>query len=225
MGGGPTSERIEGHGTQMATTAILFDVDGVLLDTTTIYQEIWSTWAEHRSVDSATVLGLMHGRRPLDLLAHVAPHLDAVVECEFLDGLMREKIALVRPAPHARALLDRLGDRPWAIVTSGNRWSVQLSFAACELPLPPVQVYGDEVPAGKPAPDCYLMAAARLGVPPAECLAVEDAPAGVLAAKRAGCTVLAIASTHPPEELGMADLCLPTLAEAADTVLEFAHST
>jgi mannitol-1-/sugar-/sorbitol-6-phosphatase len=207
----------------MGTTAVLFDVDGVLLDTTSIYQEIWTAWARRRSLDVATVLGLTHGRRPVDLLAQVAPQLDPTAECAFLDGLMRERIALVRPAPQARALLDRLRDRPWAIVTSGNRWSVELSFAACDLPLPRVQVYGDEVPAGKPSPDCYLTAARRLGVPPADCLAVEDAPAGILAAKRAGCRVLAIASTHEPAQLGMADLCLPTIAEAAGTILEFAQ--
>jgi sugar-phosphatase len=84
-----------------------------------------------------------------------------------------------------------------------------------------VQVYGEEVRDGKPAPDCYLMAAERLGMAAADCLAVEDAPAGILAAKRAGCTVLAVATTHDPSELTEADLCLPTLAAAAPTILGF----
>ncbi|MBF9129656.1 HAD-IA family hydrolase [Plantactinospora sp. S1510] len=205
----------------MATSGVLFDVDGVLLDTVEIYQDIWGTWARRRSLDVAHVLGLMHGRRTEDLLSRVAPQLDVATECAELDGLMRERIELVRPAPTARVLLESLHDRPWAIVTSGNRWSVRLSFESCGLPLPQVQVYGEEVPAGKPSPDCYLMAAERLGISAADCLAVEDAPAGILAAKRAGCTVLAIASTHDPAELGAADMCLPTLAHAVEIIQGF----
>jgi mannitol-1-/sugar-/sorbitol-6-phosphatase len=200
---------------------LLFDVDGVLLDTGSIYEDLWSTWARGHSLNPAAVLELMYGRRTEDLLARVAPHLDVDTERVALDGLMRERISLVRSAPGARALLDRLHDRTWAIVTSGNRWSVELSFAECGLPLPAVRVYGEEVPSGKPSPDCYLMAADRLGIAAADCLAVEDAPAGIRAAKRAGCTVLAVASTHPPSELTEADLCLPSLADAAATILAF----
>ncbi|GLH95277.1 HAD-IA family hydrolase [Phytohabitans aurantiacus] len=205
----------------MTDVGVLFDVDGVLLDTSTIYEDIWGTWAKRHSLDVSYVLGLIHGRRTEDLLAQVAPHLDVATERAVLDGLMREKIGLVRAAPHAATLLDSLRDRPWAIVTSGNRWSVRLSFESCGLPLPKVQVYGEEVPAGKPSADCYLMAAERLGIPPADCLAVEDAPAGVLAAKRAGCTVLAVASTHDPADLVTADMCLPSLTAAAQTILDF----
>lgn len=205
----------------MADVGVLFDVDGVLLDTATIYEDIWGSWAKHRSLDVGYVLGLMYGRRTEDLLAEVAPHLDVPTERVILDRLMREKIGLVRAAPHAAVLLDSLRDRPWAIVTSGNRWSVQLSFESCGLPLPKVQVYGEEVSAGKPSPDCYLMAAERLGIPPTDCLAVEDAPAGVLAAKRAGCTVLAVASTHDPADLVTADMCVPSLTAAAQTILDF----
>lgn len=200
---------------------LLFDVDGVLLDTGSIYEDLWSTWAKGHALDPAYVLGLMYGRRTEDLLATVAPHLDVDTERVALDGLMRERITLVRSTPQARTLLGRLHDRPWAIVTSGNRWSVQLSFQSCGLPLPEVQVYGEEVRNGKPSPDCYLMAAQRLGQAPGDCLAIEDAPAGIRAAKRAGCTVLAVASTHAPAELAEADLCLPTLADAAETILGF----
>jgi sugar-phosphatase len=205
----------------MTDVGVLFDVDGVLLDTSTIYEDIWGTWAKRHSLDVSYVLGLIHGRRTEDLLAQVAPHLDVATERAILDRLMREKIGLVRAAPHAATLLDSLRDRPWAIVTSGNRWSVRLSFESCGLPLPKVQVYGEEVPAGKPSADCYLMAAERLGIPPTDCLAVEDAPAGVLAAKRAGCTVLAVASTHAPADLVTADICLPSLTAAAQTILDF----
>jgi sugar-phosphatase len=200
---------------------LLFDVDGVLLDTGSIYEDLWSTWARSHSLDAGYVLGLMYGRRTEDLLAAVAPHLDVATERAALDGLMRDRIALVKPAPDAGMLLGRLHDRQWAIVTSGNRWSVRLSFEACGLPLPEVQVYGEEVRNGKPSPDCYLMAAERLGLQPGDCLAIEDAPAGIRAAKQAGCTVLAVASTHDPAELAAADLCLPTLADAAATILDF----
>jgi sugar-phosphatase len=94
----------------------------------------------------------------------------------------------------------------------GHAWFVQRCFHAGGLPLPAVQVYGEDVAEGKPSPEGYLAAAARLGLDPARCLVVEDAPSGVAAGRAAGCTVVAVCTTHAAEALGEADLCLPDLA-------------
>ncbi|HEY3002802.1 MAG TPA: HAD-IA family hydrolase, partial [Kribbellaceae bacterium] len=105
---------------------------------------------------------------------------------------------------------------PWAIVSSGSRWFVQRCFAAASLPLPAVRVFGEDVRRGKPAPDGYLRAARRLAVHPADCVVVEDTPDGVRAGTSAGCTVIAVATTHAPVRLRDADRCLPTLSAVAD---------
>jgi sugar-phosphatase len=75
-------------------------------------------------------------------------------------------------------------------------------------------VYGEDVPRGKPAPDPYLTGAARLGVPPTSCLAVEDSPHGIASAKAAGCTVIAVTTTHRAADLAAADAHRDTLAAA-----------
>ena len=119
------------------------------------------------------------------------------------------------PAFDATApLLHTLPSDTWAVVTSGQRPTVLARFAAHGLPEPSVFVDGDDVAEGKPSPEGYLKAARVLGVSPADCLVVEDAPAGVRAGKAAGMTVLAIASTHRAEELTDADEVVPSLTQA-----------
>lgn len=191
--------------------AVLFDVDGVLLDTGDLFRRVWGRWAAARSLDPAWVVAHTPGRRSVDVLRRVAPHLDPAAERRALDNLTRDLIGEVRPVPGAGRLLHACRWLPWAIVTSGSRWFVRESFRATGLPVPRVAVYDEDVRAGKPAPEGYLTAARRLGVAPHRCVVVEDAPEGVAAAKRAGCTVLAVATTHSPAELGAADACLPEL--------------
>jgi mannitol-1-/sugar-/sorbitol-6-phosphatase len=196
--------------------AVLFDVDGVLLDTGDMFRRIWAEWAASRSLDPAWVVAHTHGRRTADVLHEVAPHLDPAAECRALDALTRERIGEVRPVPGAPELLRDLRDTPWAIVTSGSRWFVGECFGAAGLPLPPVAVYDEDVRHGKPSPEGYRMAARRLGVPPWRCVVVEDAPDGVRAARDAGCTVVAVTTTHSAAQLGAADTCLPALPTVDD---------
>jgi sugar-phosphatase len=104
----------------------------------------------------------------------------------------------------------------WAVVTSGGRELATLRLAAVGFPVPEVLVTGDDVEHGKPDPEPYLRAAEALGVPAAECVVVEDAPAGVLAAKRAGMTVLAVATTHPAAALAQADQVFSGMTEVTE---------
>jgi sugar-phosphatase len=193
--------------------AVTFDVDGVLLDTRDFFRRIWGDWASARSLDPDRVFARTHGRRSVDTLREVAPHLDPAVELGVLDALVRDRIDQVRPFPGAGRLLRALRPEQWAIVTSGTRWFVDGCFGASDLPLPAIAVYGEDVHRGKPAPDGYLIAARRLGVPPEKCVVIEDAPSGVAAARSAGCTVIAVATTHPPAQLREADACVPSLSD------------
>lgn len=198
--------------------AVLFDVDGVLLDSAAAHQAVWRRWAGGRGLDPAAVVLASNGRRPEDTVRLVAPALDPATERKALDELTLRSRAVVREIAGAAALLGSLPPDRWAIVTSGSAWYVQRAFFRCGLPLPTVQVYGEDVANSKPAPDGYLLACRRIGASPGDCLVLEDSPAGVLAGKAAGCLVLALTGVPPTGPLAHADGWAPGLSEAGHAV-------
>jgi mannitol-1-/sugar-/sorbitol-6-phosphatase len=199
--------------------AVAFDVDGVLLDSTAAHRDVWSQWARSRDLAVAPVLAACTGRRPEDTVRVVAPYLDPAAERLALDVLTRACRVAVRPMPGASELLWPLPTDRWAIVTSGSAWWVAEAFDQHKLPLPAVQVYGEDVAAAKPAPDAYLLAASLLSVEPADCLVVEDSSVGVRAGKAAGCQVLGVGFPAPVR----ADHWTATLTDAADVVRRWLH--
>ncbi|MYS69332.1 HAD-IA family hydrolase [Streptomyces sp. SID5926] len=196
--------------------AVLFDVDGVLLDSAAAHRRVWDSWALSRGLDAERVWGLTFGRRPEDTVQDAAAHLDPALERQALDGLLARERNGIQPVEGATELLRALRRSAWAIVTSGDRAFVEARFAATGLPLPAVRVYGSDVEHAKPAPDCFALAASRLGVDPSACVVVEDAPAGIRAAVAAGCTVIGLTTTHPAEALGQAHLRAVSLVEVRD---------
>jgi sugar-phosphatase len=202
-----TPERANAHRT------LLFDVDGVLLDGQSVYEAGWEAWAVGRGLDPVVVTGAMHGRRPEETIATVAPHLDVAEERRALTA----SLAALPPIPAMAGAIELLGSLPagrWAIVTSSREGHIRRCFEAAGLPLPAVAVFADDVERGKPDPEGYLRAAAALGAAPGECVVVEDSPAGVAAGKAAGCTVVALATTHAPGELSAADELFASLDAA-----------
>lgn len=197
----------------MPFSAVLFDVDGVLLDSTAAHRRVWTTWSQWHGLDPGVVWRLTFGRRPEDTVRDAAPHLDPDTERRFLNALLAEEKDGFPAVDGAAALLNALPPTRWAIVTSGDHATVHERFALAGLPLPAVQVYGADVEQAKPAPDCFLLGASRLGVSPSACLAVEDAPAGVQAARAAGCTVVGLTTTHTAAALHEAHICAATLAD------------
>lgn len=179
--------------------AVLFDVDGVLIDSLDVHRDVWRTWAEVHGLDSEAVWGATFGRRPEDTMALVAPELDPIVERRALDRLLNSREADIETFPGARGLLARLGSTPWAVVTSGSRDVTMKRFRRLGLPLPVVGVCGEDVQLGKPDPEGYLQACRRLDVAPEDCIAIEDAPTGIAAAGAAGCMVIAVTTTHSRE--------------------------
>ena len=203
--------------------AVLFDVDGVLLDSVAAHQAVWRRWATERGLDPVAVAMASHGRRPEDTVALVAPALDPATERAALDKLTRASGVPVRAGAGAAGLLRSLPNGRWAIVTSGSAWYVREAFRRCQLPLPAVQVYGEDVAAAKPAPDGYLLACRQLAARPMDCLVVEDSPAGVQAGKQAGCPVLVLSGHRPDGALAAADVWAADLAEAAITIGGWLH--
>lgn len=201
--------------TTLTCDALLFDLDGILVDSTACVEDTWRRWASRHGLDADTIVRIAHGRRALDTVRLAAPDLDdARVEAEVAALAAHEarETAGLLEVPGAAALLRGLTPRRWAVVTSGVRAVAEHRLQHVGLPVPPVLVCADEVVRGKPHPDGCLTAAARLGVSPAVCLVVEDAPAGVAAAHAAGMRALAVATTHPPAALGDADLIAPALS-------------
>ena len=202
--------------------ALLFDLDGVLADSTASVERHWRRWAASHGFDGDAIMRVVHGRRAIDTIRDVAPGLDAERELAALVEAEAGDTTGVVAAPGAAALLPRLPADGWAVVTSGVRVVALARLRASGLPEPPLLVAADMIARGKPDPEGYLTAAHRLGRAPADCLVIEDAPAGLAAARAAGMRCVALTTTHAAAELAGADLVVASLA-ALDVEIETAN--
>jgi mannitol-1-/sugar-/sorbitol-6-phosphatase len=194
-------------------SAVLFDLDGVLVESRLSTERAWLAWAQKNSIEEGALRSAMHGVRSADVVRALRPDLDAVVEANGIERRQAEDTEGLRAIPGASAALGALmGDRV-AVVTSGTRPLALARLAAVGIEPPAVMVFADDVERGKPDPEGYLAAARRLGADPAEALVVEDAPPGIEAARAAGMATVALPSTHAREELGRADIVLGSLEE------------
>ncbi len=193
--------------------AILFDLDGTLVDSATRVERLWVAWSKKRGIDTGYLLQVMHGRPAAETIRIAAPHLSVQDEFQALEAEEIADMEGVRPYPSADALLNVLSPHQWAIVTSGTRRVAEARMRHVGLPKPEVFITVDDVKAGKPEPDGYLLAASRLKLKPSDCVVVEDAPAGVQAGKSAGMRVIAVASTLTSDVLSQADVAVRHLSE------------
>jgi sugar-phosphatase len=184
----------------------------VLVDSGELVERTWRRWAARHGFEPGDVIRAAHGRRTIETVRLLAPHLLADEEVAELAASESTETEGVYEVPGARELLESLPPRSWAVVTSGIRPVAELRIRHTGLPMPAVLVTADQVHHGKPHPEGFLTASARLGVDPARCIVVEDAPPGIDAARAGGMRVVAIASTYPPEALIEADAVVPTLA-------------
>jgi len=195
--------------------ALLFDLDGVLVDSTETILRIWKEWADRNGVDIREIERVAHGLRSVETIRRVAPHLDAEKEAELF--FQRELVDSegIRAFDGAISLLSSLPEGAWAVVTSGRSELVNIRMAKTGLPVPRQLVTANDVKEGKPSPEPYLAGAKKVGVAPERCLVIEDAPAGIVAGKSAGMRVAAIASTHSRDVLLKtgADLVLDRLSD------------
>jgi mannitol-1-/sugar-/sorbitol-6-phosphatase len=194
-------------------SAILFDLDGVLVDSTRSVDRQWRIWAERKGVDGDKVIAIAHGVRTIEVIRYVAPHLDAEAEVREIESREADDHEGVSVMPGAADLVRTIPQGRWCVVTSGTRLlaSARLQFGG--LPVPEVLVTADDVVNGKPHPEPYLKGAKLLGVSPKDCLVIEDAPAGIQSARAGGMKVIGITSTYPASQLSTADAVVERLAQ------------
>ncbi|MFF2271178.1 HAD family hydrolase [Agromyces sp. NPDC058136] len=214
------SERHHEAGTRGPARAVLFDVDGTLLDALDGQRRIWRAWAEQRGLDPDRVYDVALRTRPLETASEFLPASEvaaSIAEFDSLEDAEAEHGELCG-IPGADELLTALPRGAWAVVTSNAEGRVVRRFARLGLPAPTVVVDNAATGRGKPAPDPYLLAAERLDARPVDCLVVEDSPSGVAAGLAARMTVWSVNRAVPIEG---AHRHFATLADAAPEILRF----
>jgi sugar-phosphatase len=202
---------------EFTCAAVLFDADGTLIDSIPAVERAWRIWSAEYGFDADAVLASAHGRPSATTIGELVPGEGFQAALDRLDDLEVTDTQGVRAYANSAALLETLSDAglPWAVVTSGNLALVTARLKAADLPTPQVLVTADSVTNGKPDPEAYLLAARQLGVNPAECVVIEDAPAGVRAGKAAGAKVIAVTTSHGADELGAADVVVPAISSVS----------
>lgn len=175
--------------------ALIFDLDGVLVDSQAVVERTWRRWADRHRLDPEAVLAVHHGRQVRDSLRAVFPDLAVDAEVEWLDAAELEDVEGLTVVPGATEFLSELPRDRWAIVTSCSHALATLRLGAVGLPTPEVLVVAEDVKNGKPAPDGYRLGASRLGCDPGACLVFEDAPAGLAAGRAAGARVIGLTTS------------------------------
>ena len=183
------------------------------MDSTGAVDREWREWAARKGVDGDAVMAIAHGVRSYEVIRAVAPHLDVDAEVRELESREADHQEGVRVMPGAVALVHSIPEGRWGVVTSGTRLLASARLRFCGLPVPKILVTADDVVDGKPHPEPYLKGAEWLGFPSEECLVIEDAPAGIQAARAAGTKVIGITSTYAAVALGLADAVIGKLEQ------------
>lgn len=199
--------------------AVLFDLDGTLIDSGAAVRRSWLTWAQQEGIDPRLLVS-RHGWPSAAIVEALLPPERRKSALRRIDDLEVADTEGVIALPGAVELLAALAADAWAIATSCGTPLAHARIAAAALPMPEVLVTAHDVSRGKPDPEPYLLAAELLGVDPARCLVVEDAPAGLAAARSAGARTLAVTTTYGPSDLD-ADIVVPSLASVAAADVTF----
>jgi mannitol-1-/sugar-/sorbitol-6-phosphatase len=180
-----------------AFAAFLFDMDGTILSSIAAAERVWTRWALRHGLDVAAFLPTIHGMRAVETVRRQnLPGVDVEAEAAAITREELDDVEGIVAIAEVAAFMAALPAGRWAVVTSAPRELARRRIAAAGLPAPPLVITAEDVVHGKPAPDCFLLAATRLGVRASDCLVFEDAPAGIAAAEAAGASVLVISATH-----------------------------
>lgn len=181
--------------TEIRCAALLFDLDGVLINSTPAVARVWRSWAIEHGFNPEEVVARAHGRPSLTTVREYLPNADHEAENREVERREIADLEGVGPLPGALDLLASLPTDRWTIVTSCTRPLAEVRIRAAGLPVPKKMITSSDVTHGKPHPEPYLKGASLLGFPPQECIVLEDVPAGVRSGKAAGAKVIAFKTT------------------------------
>jgi len=181
--------------TRVQCAALLFDLDGVLINSTPAVARVWRQWAIEHGFNPDEVVARAHGRPSLTTVREYLPNADHQAENREVERREIEDLAGIVPLPGALELLKSLPADRWIIVTSSTRPLAEVRIKAAGLPVPKKLVTASDITHGKPHPEPFLLGASALGFPATECVVFEDIPAGVLAGKAADAKVVAFTTT------------------------------
>jgi sugar-phosphatase len=198
---------------KISVRGILFDMDGVLVSSIGSVERSWTKWAQAHGVDPALAIRMAHGRRAIETLQTLRPDLNSHEELLQVEEMEMEDNRDLKILPGVQQMLHELPSNRWAVVTSATERLALRRMRDGGIPDPKWVVTADKVSKGKPDPEPYLTGAKLLGLPPEDCLVIEDAASGAKAGHAAGCKVLATLFSHPLESLGAADWVVPSLED------------
>lgn len=202
---------------KVSCKAVLFDMDGTLVDSSRAVELAWGWWAARHHLTLQAVLSFSHGRPTIDTMKHFFPTRDHTEELRELVHYTESQLEGIVPVPGAAEVVHALQNRPWGIVTSAWRTLAEARIIIAGLPLPNVIVPVDEIRNGKPEPEGFLRAAEQLGVAPEECLVFEDTRPGIEAGLNAGMHVVGLLTTVPAEQLRHR----PLIQDFRDVTIQF----
>ena len=182
--------------TNIECKGVLFDLDGVLVDSTPAVARVWTIWANKHGFDPDETVRIAHGRPSLATIKELLPNADHDTENAAVERMEIEDVGGVVPLPGAVGLLKALPANHWTIVTSCTRALALVRLRVAGIPIPQKLVTSTDIMNGKPHPEPYLKGAGILGVAATDCIVFEDAPAGIRAGKAAGGRVIALQTTE-----------------------------
>jgi sugar-phosphatase len=190
---------------------VLFDLDGVLVDSTPAVARVWTVWAQRHGLEPEKIVTMAHGRPSLATIRELLPDGDHAAEDREMERMEIADIADVVALPGARLLLETLPSERFLVVTSATRPLAEVRLRAAGFIVPGEMVTASDIRHGKPDPEPYLKGAEKLKLAPGECIVVEDAPAGIRSGKAAGMGVIALRTTTTDNQL---------LAAGADWIVD-----
>jgi sugar-phosphatase len=186
---------------QIRCRALLFDMDGVLVDSTPAVARVWTAWANRFGLDPDQVVRQAHGRPSIATIRELLPSANHRAEDQAIEKAEIEDIEDVIALPGTHELLSGLPDDRFAVVTSATRALALVRLRAAGFAIPKNLITSNDIQRGKPDPEPYLRGAQILGLSPADCIVIEDAPAGIQSGEAAGSSVIALRTTTPDSAL------------------------
>ena len=187
--------------TEIRCRALLFDMDGVLIDSTPAVARVWRAWAIEKGFEPEAVIRMAHGRPSIATIREFLPYADHELENRKVEQREIHDLEGIVVLPGAQRLLKSIPNNRWTIVTSATRALAEVRLQAAGLPIPRRFITADDITNGKPNPEPYLKAADSLGFSPGDCIVLEDVPSGIRAGRAAEARVIALRTTDDDENL------------------------